>query len=196
MGCDGTRRELVRSAVAGAAAAAMLEPLAAGAASTAAPSDSAIVIRTLEIEQLVVISYERVLDSGLLTRAASAQVRSILHQERQHVAVLQHALRGLGGTMPHLDKAAAQRELAAHHVHDSLAHLRSQRECLKLLIDVESLAEGAYFWAISRLVDPVLLRAAVEAMGSEAQHWTLLSGIQHPGKLYRSVPYPFVQGSP
>jgi hypothetical protein len=140
-----------------------------------------------------VTAYERVLASGLVAPAVASQLRVQLVQEHEHIAVLERALRKLGASTTSV--SAAQRELRAHHIHVALAHLRSQHECLKLLIDVESLAERAYFEATSRLTDPGLVRTAVEAMGCEAQHWTVLSAIQHPGKLYRSVPYPFVVGS-
>jgi hypothetical protein len=180
----------------GATAAALLRLPDADVAGAAAPSDSTVLARTLRIEQLVVIAYERVLASGLVAPAVSAQLHTVLGQEHRHVAVLERALRELSAMPPQTSNAAAQRELAAHHVQVGLNSLGDQHDCLKLLIDVESLAEGAYFAAISKLTDPRLLRTSIAAMGCEAQHWTLLSAIQHPGKLYRSVPYPFVQGSP
>lgn len=190
-----TRRQLVQTGIAGATAVTLLGSRSAAAAIAAAPSDAAVLTHTLRIEHLVVVAYERVLASGLLAPGPSGQLHAILRQERQHVAALERALHVLGAQAPQSSVAAAQRELAAHHIHTSLSTLRSQHDCLKLLIDVESLAEGAYFAAISKLTDPALVRTSVEAMGCEAQHWTLLSAIQHPGKLYRSVPYPFVQGS-
>lgn len=190
-----TRRQLVHAGLAGTAAAAVLRPPDAAAAGAPAPGDSAVLTRTLRTEQLVVIAYERVLASGLLAPAVSTQVRVLLGQEHQHVAALERSLRELGAVLPRTSESAARRALSAHHIHESLTGLRNQHECLKLLIDIESLAEGAYFAAISKLTDPSLLRTSVEAMGCEAQHWTVLSAIQNPGKLYRSVPYPFVQGS-
>jgi hypothetical protein len=165
------------------------------AAGTSAPGagDSAVLSRTLRIEQLVVTVYQRVLASGLVVPAVASQLRVQLAQEHQHIATLERALRELGASTTSV--SAAQRELHHHHIHIALARLRSQHECLKLLIDVESLAERAYFEATSHLTDPELVRTSIEAMGCEAQHWTVLSAIQHPGKLYRSVPYPFVVGS-
>jgi hypothetical protein len=40
------------------------------------------------------------------------------------------------------------------------------------------------------------MKLSLELMGSDAQHWTVLSGIQHAGDIGQSVPYPFVAGSP
>jgi hypothetical protein len=194
----------MQTGVAGAAAALLSPRVAAGApsgvgttsaAGGGAPGagDSAVLSRTLRTEQLVVTVYERVLASGLVAPAVASQLRVQLAQEHEHIATLERALRELGASRTSV--SAAQRELHHHHIHIALARLRSQHECLKLLIDVESLAERAYFEATSRLTDPGLVRMSVEAMGCEAQHWTVLSAIQHPGKLYRSVPYPFVVGS-
>jgi hypothetical protein len=45
------------------------------------------------------------------------------------------------------------------------------------------------------LSTPSLIRLSVQIMSCEAQHWTVLSGIQHPGQYVKAVPWPFVQGS-
>jgi hypothetical protein len=76
----------------------------------------------------------------------------------------------------------------------SLANLRTQHECLKLLVDLESVAEGAHYDAISKLRSVRLLALSAEIMACEAQHWTVLSELQHPGKIELAVPNPFVQG--
>ncbi len=177
------------------AASVLLRPELAAAAAGPAPNDATVLTRTLQIEQLVVTAYRSVLASGVVTAAVASRLRTMLAQELDHVAVLERALHNLGAPSPTTSATGAQRELAAHHVHLSLAHLPSQHECLRLLIDVESLAEGAYFSAISKLTEPGLVRTSAEAMGCEAQHWTVLSALQHHGDVTRSVPYPFVQGS-
>ena len=89
----------------------------------------------------------------------------------------------------------AQRGFAAHHMYTSLTKLPSQNACLKLLIDVETVAESAYLEAIAKLGDARLLRISAEIMGAEAQHWTALSSVRHHGDVMMSVPYPFVGGS-
>lgn len=188
-----TRRQLLAAGTAASASALLLPELAEAAP---APSDSAVLTRTLRIEQLVVTAYRNVLASGVLTAAVASRLRAMLAQEQGHVAVLERGIRALGATIPPITASAAQRELTAHHVHLSLVHLPNQHECLRLLIDIESLAEGAYYSAISKLSDPGLVRTSAEAMGCEAQHWTVLSALQHHGDVTRSVPYAFVQGSP
>ncbi len=92
--------------------------------------------------------------------------------------------------------AEAQAALLHHDVHWSLTHLPNQHDCLKLLVDVESLAENAYFEAIGAVRDPGLVRACAGAMGCEAQHWTVLSGLLNHQDATRAVPYPFVEGTP
>lgn len=191
-----TRRRLVKTALAATlGASSVVELGSAVAAATPAPSDAAVLAHTLRIEQLVVIAYQRVLSSGVVEPPVGSQLRSMLSQELEHVAALERDLKALGARVPRTSAATAQRSLDAHHVHLSLSHVPTQHASLKLLIDIESLAEGAYFSAISKLSDPALLRMSAEIMGSEAQHWTLLSGLQHHGDVTRSVPYAFVQGS-
>jgi Ferritin-like domain len=195
-----TRRELIVRGViaAGAVGPAGLVPSAADAATNAAPeTDATLLGRTLGIEQLVVFVYLQVLAAGVLSQPVAQQVRGLLAQEREHIAFLERALRAIGAPPPPPPPgtASAQDYLNDHHIHRSLTKIESQHDGVRLLIDVESLAEGAYFYAISRLTDLALVRRAVEIMGCEAQHWTVLSAIQHPDKVMISVPYPFVEGS-
>jgi hypothetical protein len=92
--------------------------------------------------------------------------------------------------------SAAQAELSRHGVHWSLARLRSQHDILKLLVDVESLAEYAYFEAVEKLQDQTLVGTCAQIMACEAQHWTVLSGFLNHQEAKKAVPYPFVEGTP
>lgn len=198
MGAASTRRELVRNAIAATAAASAAARSATAAAAVApAHTDAAVLARTLQIEQLVSIAYQRVLGTRALGPAVAGVLRALLSQELEHLAALERALRRLGASVPAAPPgvASAQRALGRHHVSATLTELETRHQCLRLLIDVESLAEGAYFSAISKLRDPALLGMSAEIMGCEAQHWTLLSELQHRGDVSRAVPYPFVQGS-
>lgn len=192
-----TRRQLVSAAIAGAVGGSVLVPGGLAQAATASPPDDAAALtRAFRIEQLVETAYRSVLATGVLEPSVGAQLHGILAQELEHLAWLRRTLTELGVGVPSVGAGSAQRELADHHIHVALHRIPDQRAALKLLIDVESLAEGAYFSAISKISDPALIRTCAEAMACEAQHWTVLSGIQHPGKIDRSVPYAFVQGSP
>jgi hypothetical protein len=85
--------------------------------------------------------------------------------------------------------------LAKHHVPGSLTDLHSRADCLRLLVNLESVAEGAYFTALKTLGSAELVRLSAEVMACEAQHWTVLSGLRNPGLYVKSVPWPFVTGS-
>jgi hypothetical protein len=195
-----TRRELAQRGLAATASVAALTAVGACSAAAAAAtpqSDAGVLGRVLAVEDLVVVAYRQALRSGALRPRVGRQVREILAQELEHVATLQRELERIGAPVPAAphDLATAQRALAGHHMHTSLEALRTQNDCLKLLIDVESVAEGAYFAAIGALTDPALLRTSAGIMGCEAQHWTVLSAARHNGDVTFSVPYPFVEGS-
>ena len=152
----------------------------------------------LQTERLGVIAYRQALATSVLSNGVAQQLQLLMGQEREHVARLEQVLGQVGAPVPLGPDtvAAAQAILAAHQVDVSLTDLPSEHACLRLLIDVESLTEGAYFKAIPQLEQPSLLRVGIEIMGSDSQHWTVLSGLQHRGDVGLSVPYPFVQGSP
>jgi len=151
----------------------------------------------LQVERVAVIAYGQVLATSVLSAGVRAQLEVLLAQERQHVARLERALAGIGAPVSEQPAtvAAAQAVLDGHQVGSSLTALTSEHDCLRLLVDVESLTEGAYFKAIPQLQQASLLRTSLQLMGSDAQHWTVLSGLQHAGDVSLSVPYPFVQGS-
>jgi hypothetical protein len=193
-----TRRELI----AGAAGVTAVASLSAGAAPAAAlpvaGSEAQALSEALGLERLGVIAYRQVLASGVVNSGVRAQLRVLESQERQHVAKLEQVLRQLGAAVPQGPSgvAAAQAVLAQHQVHRSLTVLPTQHDCLRLLIDVESLTEGGHFKAIAALQHPALIQLSVALMGSDAQHWAVLSSLQHNGDVMQAVPYPFVQGSP
>jgi rubrerythrin len=191
-----TRRELMTGTAAGVLAASLAGAASANAANSAG-SETQALSYALQVERVGVIAYSQVLATSVLSAGTRAQLKLLLAQERQHVAKLQQVLGALGAQVSRAptDLAAAQAILGQHQVHLSLTDLPTERDCLRLLIDVESLTEGAYFAAIPQLQQPSLLRLGIEIMGSDAQHWTLLAGLQHGGDVSVSVPYPFVQGS-
>jgi hypothetical protein len=195
---ESTRRELIAGTAGAAAVASLGVAAASAAAAVGARSEVQALSYALQMERVGVLAYHQVLSTDVLRAGARIQLGLLLAQDLKHVAKLEQLLRGLGAaaTDGPPDVAAAQALLGQHQVHRSLTSLPTQHDCLRLLIDVESLTEGAYFKAIPQLEHPKLIRVSVELMGSDAQHWTVLSGIQHDGDVVQSVPYPFVQGSP
>jgi rubrerythrin len=181
----------------GLGAAASLGAAAAAAAVAQGPEERAL-SAALELERAAVIAYRQALATNVLTSGARAQLQVLVSQELAHAGKLEQVLAKLAAPIPQgpATVPAAEALLARHQVHRSLTDLPSQSDCLRLLIDVESLTEGAYFAAMPELTTPALMKLGLELMGSDAQHWAVLSGIQHGGDIGQSVPYPFVAGSP
>ena len=159
-------------------------------------TDAELIAKALGVQQLELFAYGRLRASSELSPDAVALLAQLHALEVEHVAALAAQLVRLGSAVPAGpgDLGAADVALARHGVSGRLAGKRSQHECVKLLIDLESVAEGACYAAIADLADPELGALAAEMMGSEAQQWTLLDQLQHHD-VVQSVPGPFVEGS-
>jgi hypothetical protein len=194
---EASRRELVGASLglAGAAlAASALSPVVASAAEQ--PSDRDILAKVFRIETFIVYCYERVLHSGALGARARQLVAQLLGHEREHVAAVKRELEDRGAPVQIAWTArSADSELARHHVGAHLTDLGMEHKGLRLLVDVESVAEGAWFEALGKLGDPALSTLGASIMACEAQHWTVLSGLSHHGDVKITVPYAFVRGS-
>jgi hypothetical protein len=194
-----TRRELIAGGAAGAAVmGAGLAPSAAIADDPLASThgDIDVLERLVAIEQLSAFAYEHLLRSAGLSQATARLVGTFLSHERAHVRILSSALAGRGAAAPPAptDLRAASRQLAKLGVVGSLSDSRGDTVSVRYLIGVETLAEGAYYSAMSKLSNATLLAQAAQIMSCEAQHWTGLSGLQHAGDVFRGVPYPTVTG--
>jgi hypothetical protein len=106
-------------------------------------------------------------------------------------------LKALGAPAPTdaLDLKAAADVMSQYHASDSLTSLKTQNDCLKLLVDLESVAEGIHYTALKDLRNPALQRLSAQIMACEAQHWTVLSGLRNPGQYVKAIPWPFVYGT-
>jgi len=198
-----TRRALVSRmfaigglTAAGAAAFAAAEPGRADAAGATAPADGELVRDMLAAELLAIAVYEGVLGSGLLSPQPERTARRVLAQERAHVRALGPALHELGSTMPPsligtagVDKALAERRIAGR-----LDKLRTEHDCVSLLLDLESDVQSVYFKAMSRIQNLGVLRLAAQIMANEAQHSTAISEARRPGDIGQAVRYAFVEG--
>jgi hypothetical protein len=190
-----TRRELMAGAVGGAIAG-RLAPGAARAEAPA-PSDAELLGKALEVERLMVLAYRRVLASNALSPALQRAIAPHLGHELAHMHAVAARLRALGAPAPTgaLDSKRAADLMGQHDVSDSLTDLRTQNECLKLLVDLESVGEGVYYTALKDLRSPALQRLSAQIMACEAQHWTVLSGLRNPGQYVKAVPWPYVYGT-
>jgi hypothetical protein len=193
-----TRRELIRSGAAGAVAVAAQSPPPAAADPLAgADGDKALLARLAGVEQLIAFAYAHLLQAGGLSPRAAGVFRTLQSHENAHVRLLSDALAHRGGTPPPppTDVPVASRQLAKLGAGGSLRDSRGDTVCVRYMIGVETVAEGAYYSAMAKLSDATLLTQATQIMGTEAQHWTALSGLQHAGDVFLGVPYPTVTGT-
>jgi len=166
-------------------------------ADTPPVSDAEALSKALVVERLMVLAYRRVLASGTLTPDVEAVLTPLLAHELEHVSAVAARLERMGvraATGP-LDLSSASDELSKHNVPGSLTDLHTMNDSLKLLVDLESVAEGVYFTALATLSKPGLQRLSAQIMACEAQHWTAVSGLRNPGQYVKAVPWPFVTGS-
>lgn len=194
-----TRRELIGSGAAGAAIlGAGLSPAAASADDplAGAHGDTEVLSRLVGVEQLIEFAYGHLLRSAGLSPATARVVGSFLSHERAHVRILSTALakRGAATPPPPTDVKLASQQLANLGAEGSLRESRGDTVSVRYLIGVETVAEAAYFSAMSKLSNATLLAQAAQVMSCEAQHWTALSGLQHAGDVFLGVPYPTVTG--
>ncbi len=185
-------------AAAGAAAATGVAVVADPAWADAPPvSDAAALSKALEVERLMVLAYRRVLASGALAPNIERALAPYLGHEIEHTSALAAALAAMGvqATTAPLDLDAAGAALSQHNIRGSLTDLHSQNDSMRLLVDLESVAEGVYFTALKTVSTPGLQRLAAQIMACEAQHWTAVSGLRNPGQYVKAVPWPFVTGS-
>lgn len=191
-----TRRQLVVGALAAAGAGVGLGTEAAYA-DTPPPSDAELLGNSLQVERVMVLAYRRVLASGLLDADFQRVIAPHLDHELAHVSAVAAQLRALGAPAPTgpLDLNSASATMKQYHVSDSLTDVHTQKDCLKLLVDLESVAEGIHYTALKDLSSPVLQRLSAEIMACEAQHWTVVSGLRNPGEYVKAVPWPYVFGT-
>lgn len=194
-----TRRELVAGAFAAGAGGVLAAGLGPRSALADAPPPSAAELlgKALDVERLMVLAYERVFASGALSPGIQRAITPHLAQEREHLAAVASELARLGAPAPTapLSLKAASDALGQHNISGSLTDLHTEDDCLKLLVDLESVAEGAHYTPLKDLTDPRLVRMNAQIMSCEAQHWTVLSGLRNPGQYVKAIPWPYVYGS-
>jgi Ferritin-like domain len=201
MGPTTTRRQMLCAALALAVAEAELAgaPGAAQAATTP-PTDGQVLAIILGIELLLVFAYRQALASDVLTGGAGALFHHLLGQEHEHARAISAELTRVGGATPPQEPAtiaAADQELVAYRIPGTFTGTHKQRDWLRLMIGIESVAERAYWRAMGTVQDGELLRLCAEIMANEAQHWTLLSMTLHPteDEVNNWVPSAFVEGA-
>jgi len=196
--CQPTRRELVAGAIAGAGggsvALATLGIPDASADST--PTDADLVRTIISIELLAVFAYQQVLASETISPETAPVIHHLLDHEQTHVDVMTDELLKLGQQppAPPASVTAADAAMTVLHGNGSLKSLHSEDDCLKLLEGIEQIAQGAYYTSLGKLTSPRLARICASILGTEAQHYTVLADLLHPGEIDKSVPGAFVEG--
>jgi hypothetical protein len=119
----------------------------------------------LRAEQTAVVSYEAIANSGRLSDRATALIRSLLDDDRQHAQQLVAALEAMGAQPP----IPPRRETIR-----GLARVRGDVPAADFAIVLELRAVGAYGEAVRNLSDANLLRTVAGAMGTDGQHLVVL----------------------
>ena len=176
-----SRRELLGGAALAAAATVVASPDAFAAGSSA--RDDRLLKMLLGVERRVSEAYRRVLSSGVLSVVVASEITGFLDQERQHIGALELELSLRNSSPPPPAPTEPGRQL------------ETQADALDVLLGAETMAQGAYFGAMSKFAEPGLVTLAAEILASEAQHWTLLRAIQSPANLAAAAPAPYVTGS-
>lgn len=197
-----TRRALIRTGIVGTAAAvagaaALREPAVADADPLAGiHGDPAVLHRIVAIEQLIAFAYEHIIASVPLSAAAAGALRDFANQEHTHIDLLSKALTALGQTPPPAptDATSVSRQLTALHGSGSLTSVSRESEALPYLVGIETVAEGVYYAAVSKLSDSGLVLQSAGILACEAQHWASLNELYRPGDVKRAVPYSTVHG--
>lgn len=190
-----TRRELLAcgAALGGLAAAGSLRAVATAMA--AIPSDAELLMPVLGTELLAVFAYKTILHSNLMSEAAQRSATRMLSHEHAHVATFTGALQRMGATPPQNLRTVAEADtvLAAHRIPNRLAHLRTERDCLTILVRVENVLASVYYHAILNLSDPHLIQLSAQVLASEGQHACVLNLLLRPHDITRAVPSAYVR---
>jgi hypothetical protein len=171
-------------------------PDGAAARDPTTKTDPELVRGLVAIELLLISVYRHVIATGLLSGRVQRMAEHVLIQEHVHARLLREELVARGGRVPPAvaGAEALDKVLSSLKVSGSLTQLHSEHDCVHLLLEVETAAEGAYFKAISQLHDVRLAHLAAQILGSEAQHQTAVSEARRPGNAWQAAPSAFVKG--
>jgi hypothetical protein len=188
-----SRRELITGTVAGAATAGLV----ANAARADTPPDSEPVLLTkaLGLERLSVLAYTAILPLPALSAHERRVLRTLVRQDRGHVRALEGEMTARGITLPPAPSgpAALDQALSAKGMSVTLAGVKTLKQAVQLLLDIEALTQGGYYTIIRDASDPALALHAAQAMANEAQHSTLLTELVSP-EITQTVPSWYVTG--
>lgn len=162
----------------------------------AAPSDAELLLALLRIEQVIVFAYEHALAAAVLPASAQAILGTFLEHERAHVHKLSTYVSPHRGAVPGApkDMAAFESELRRLRVRRKPLELRTGRDHLRLLIELETAIARHYRFTIADLHAGKKVSIAAEIMANEAQHLAVLRELLGPVNVRRAVPTGFIAG--
>ena len=146
----------------------------------------------LSAERTLIYACEAVLQSGKLHQAARELVLLHLAHDEIHVATLSSRLHALRLPAEHSKPTAPfpPKDVAA-----LFTNVKHESDALQGLVQVENLAQYAYFNAAGSFSEVSLALLAAQILACEAQHWSLLETLLHKGNPTVAVPHPFVRGA-
>jgi rubrerythrin len=148
------------------------------------PTTDRVLLQTAQsIELLAIDTYQKAIDSGLVTDAAVADLAKLFQsQHREHADALTEAIRKAGGT----PVTGGNAYLAKTVVDAEVAALTDQESVLKLARDVENIAAQTYVEAAGVFTTGELRQAGMSIGETEAKHIAVLNMALG----YRPVPLP------
>lgn len=150
-------------------------------------NDLRIVNAARALELAMVAGYTRVV--ALLDPAAAALGNQILAQEQQQAAGLATVVGDLGGT-PVAPKSAAEYEQIL-----GLTALKSQPDALRFAGDLEQMAIYSYVTGVPRLTIGDLRGTFASIATAEAEHASVLTGVESGSDPATQAPAAFVTGA-
>ena len=125
------------------------------------------------------LAYEHILTLPLATGQARGLLTKLLGQERAHARALSAELNALGRPLPPAPTRLQQvnQALSDHDLPGDLTAVKTLKDAVLLLLNIGQLCQGAYYTAVGGVTAVGPMVRAVQALGSEGEHATLLSGL-------------------
>lgn len=151
-------------------------PTVPASTTTTAPGSVAtdkVLLQTAQsIEILAIDTYQKAIDSGLLTDATVKEVAKLFQSQHQdHSDALAEAIKASGGT----PVTTANQYLAENVVDKAVSELTDQKSVLVLARDLENLAAQTYVEAGGVFTTPELRKSGMSIGETEARHITVLN---------------------
>jgi hypothetical protein len=189
-----SRRELITGTVGVGAIAALAATEAR--ADTPPESDPTLLTKALVLERLSVLAYAGLIPLPALSAHERRVLRTLMRQDRAHVRALETEMTARGIALPPAPTgpAALDQALSAKGMSVTLAGVKTLKQAVQLLLDIEALTQGGYYMIIREATDPTLALRAAQVLANEAQHSTLLTELVSPNDITQTVPNWYVTG--